>query len=329
MRILVPLAAVIGLALIAWGGVAIHLNFFFGVVVPYAAALVFIVGFIARVVNWGKSPVPFKIPTTCGQQKSMDWVPHSKFDNPYTPGQVVVRMFLEVLFFRSLFRNLKGELRSGPSLVYGPTKWLWLCGILFHWSFFIIFIRHARLFIQPVPAFIHQLDIIDGMFQICAPPIYITDLLILLGVTALFLRRVVIPQVRYISLANDYFPLFLILGIVLTGMTMRYVERVDIVSVKALAQGLASFHPVVPKGIGAIFYVHLFLVCTLAAYFPFSKLMHMGGVFLSPTRNMPNNNRAVRHINPWNPKVKLHTYEEWEAEFRDKLIEAGIPLDKE
>ncbi len=329
MRILVPLAVVIGLALVAWGGVAIHLNYFFGVIVPYLAALVFIVGFIARVVDWGKSPVPFKIPTTCGQQKSMDWVCHDKLDNPYTKGQVVLRMFLEVVLFRSLFRNLKGELRGGPSLVYGPTKWLWLCGLLFHWSFFIIFIRHARLFTVPVPEFIHQLDIIDGMFQIGAPPLYLTDLLILLGITALFLRRVVIPQVRYISLANDYFPLFLIFGIVVTGMLMRYFVRVDIVSVKALAVGLASFHPVVPDGIGAIFYIHLFLVCTLAAYFPFSKLMHMGGVFMSPTRNMPNNNRAVRHVNPWNPKVKLHTYEEWEAEYRDKLIEAGIPLDKE
>ena len=36
----------------------------------------------------------------------------------------------------------------------------------------------------------------------------------------------------------------------------------------------------------------------LAAYFPFSKLMHMAGVFLSPTRNLANNNRMVRHVNP-------------------------------
>jgi nitrate reductase gamma subunit len=36
-----------------------------------------------------------------------------------------------------------------------------------------------------------------------------------------------------------------------------------------------------------------------------------------------------RHVNPWNAPVKLHTYEEWEAEFRDKLQAAGIPKDKD
>ncbi len=85
----------------------------------------------------------------------------------------------------------------------------------------------------------------------------------------------------------------------------------------------------VPQGIGSIFFVHLFLVCCLAAYFPFSKLMHLGGVFLSPTRNLPNNSRAVRHVNPWNPEVKFHTYEEYEDDFRVKMKEAGIPVDKE
>jgi hypothetical protein len=67
----------------------------------------------------------------------------------------------------------------------------------------------------------------------------------------------------------------------------------------------------------------------LLAYFPFSKLMHMAGVFLSPTRNMANNNRAVRHINPWDYPVKTHTYEEYEDEFREKMKKSGVPVDKE
>jgi hypothetical protein len=57
--------------------------------------------------------------------------------------------------------------------------------------------------------------------------------------------------------------------------------------------------------------------------------MHLGGVFLSPTRNLANNNRAERHINPWNYDVKVHTYEEYEDEFREKMIKVGLPLDKE
>ena len=82
-----------------------------------------------------------------------------------------------------------------------------------------------------------------------------------------------------------------------------------------------------PAALGSVFAVHLALVSVLAAYFPFSKLMHMGGVFLSPTRNLANNNRAKRHVNPWNYPVKTHTYAEWEEEFRDKLKGADLPLE--
>jgi hypothetical protein len=56
--------------------------------------------------------------------------------------------------------------------------------------------------------------------------------------------------------------------------------------------------------------------------------MHLGGIFLSPTRNLSNNNRIVRHVNPWNYPVKTHTYDEYEEEFRDKMVEVGIPVEK-
>ncbi len=328
-RAALPFVAVIALVITPLIGVgAISLHYLFGVIVPYVAALIFFAGFIMKVVNWGTSPVPFRIPTTCGQQKSLPWFKHSKLENPVTGIQVIGRMFLEVVFFRSLFRNLKPEIRGGPRIVYGPTKWLWFFALMFHWCFFIIFFRHLRLFTEPVPGVVTFVDRIDSMFQICIPPIYLTDLGLLLGITCLFLRRVIVPQVRYLSLPSDYFPLFLIIGIAVTGMLMRYVIRVDIIKVKELALSLAAFSPKVPQGIGVIFYTHLFLVCVLAMYFPFSKLMHLGGVFMSPTRNLANNNRIVRHINPWNPKVKLHPYEEWEDEFRDKLLDAGIPVEK-
>jgi len=69
-------------------------------------------------------------------------------------------------------------------------------------------------------------------------------------------------------------------------------------------------------------------VSVLIAYIPFSKITHMAGVFLSPTRNLSNNSRFKRHINPWNYPVPVHTYEEYEEEFRDKMIEAGLPVEK-
>ena len=184
------------------------------------------------------------------------------------------------------------------------------------------------LFTEPVPGFFQALESVDGMLQIGVPSLYLTDVVIVLAATYLFLRRVVIPQVRYVSLPADYFPLFLILGIVLSGIFMRYFVKTDIVSVKELTMGLVTFHPRIPEGVGTIFYIHVFLVSVLLIYFPFSKLMHMGGVFLSPTRNLANNNRMKIHVNPWNYPVKVHTYEAYEDEFREKMVEAGLPVEK-
>jgi nitrate reductase gamma subunit len=237
-------------------------------------------------------------------------------------------MAFEILLFRSLFRNLKSELRDGR-VTYGSTKWLWLGGIAFHMSFFIVVIRHLRFFTDPVPACVNTLDALDGFLQVGVPHLLISGVVLFVAAGYLFLRRVFIPQVRYISLPADYFPLFLIMGIAFTGILMRYFIKVDITQVKALTMGLVTLSFTVPEGIGAIFYVHLFLVCTLLAYFPFSKLMHLGGVFLSPTRNLTGNSREKRHINPWDYPVKVHTYEEYEEEFRDKMKMVDIPVEKE
>jgi nitrate reductase gamma subunit len=318
------------LLLIPWIGVGkLGLQSLFGIVIPYACFLVFIIGLISRMVAWAKSPQPFKIPTTCGQQKSLRWIKHSRLEAPFNTFEVILRMFLEIVFFRSLFRNLRADLQ-GRRLIYGSAKWLWLGAILFHWSFFIILLRHLRLFTNPVPELIQGLDFLDSFIQsLGVPPIYITDILIVAGLTFLLFRRLVDSKVSYLSHGSDYFPLFLILGIAITGILMRYYLKVDLYEVKQLTLGLVTFHPSIPGKIGTIFYMHLFLVSVLAAYFPFSKLVHMVGVFFSPTRNMANNNRAVRHINPWDYPVKYTTYCEWQGRFRDLLEQAGLPIDEE
>jgi nitrate reductase gamma subunit len=330
MGIKFSLLAVVALIATVFLGVKVAgLNYFFGVIVPYIAIFTFLGGFTYRVISWARSPVPFRIPTTSGQQKSLPWIKQNKLDNPSTTAGVVGRMLLEVLLFRSLFRNTKVELREGPRIAYQWEKWLWLAGLAFHWSFLVIFIRHLRFFTDPIPGFVHMTDKLDGFLQVGLPGIYITDLLFLAAVTYLFVRRVVIPQMRYISLPADYFPLFVLLSLGLSGVLMRYFTKVDVIKVKELAMGLVTFHPTVPEGIGVLFYIHLFLISLLFAYFPFSKLMHLGGVFLSPTRNLPNDSRMKRHINPWNYPVKVHTYEEYEDHFREKMIEAGLPVEKE
>lgn len=329
MGVLYSFFAVIALILLVCLGVGVvDMRLLFGAVIPYAALAIFVLGIVYRVLKWASSPVPFRIPTTCGQQKSHPWIKSSYFDNPHNMIGVIGRMALELLLFRSLFRNTKADIKD-QRILYSGDKYLWAAGLAFHWSFLVILLRHFRFFTEPIMPFVPLLQKIDGFFDFGVPTLYLTDVGILAAVTYLFARRVVIPQVRYISLPADYFPLFLILGIAASGVLMRHFFRVDLLGVKELTIGLINLDPKIPDGIGLPFFIHLFLVCSLIAYFPFSKMMHVAGIFLSPTRNLANNNRIKRHVNPWNPQVKTHSYEEWEDEFRDLMRDAGMPLEKE
>jgi nitrate reductase gamma subunit len=289
---------------------------------------VFVSGLVYRVLSWANVPVPFRIPTTCGQERSLPWIKQQKLESPHNALTAVGRMALEVLFFRSLLRNTRTQQLEGPRLVYGTDLSLWAGAMAMHWAMLIVLIRHLRLFTDPVPAFVTFVERVDGFLEIGLPVIQVTSVVLLVALAYLLYRRLALPQVRYISLVGDYFPLLLLLAIGGSGFWLRHVANTDIASVKALLLGLTHFAPVVPPAISPLFFGHLFLVSVLLAYFPFSKLMHMPGVFLSPTRNLANNSRTVRHINPWDYPVKVHTYAEYEDELRDKMIAAGLPVER-
>jgi len=106
MNIFYALIAVILLMSVPVIGVSgLRWNSLFGVVVPYLALGTFVAGIIYRVLKWGSAPVPFHIPTVCGQQKSLPWIKPSRIDSPFTTRGVIARLALEVLCFRSLFWN--------------------------------------------------------------------------------------------------------------------------------------------------------------------------------------------------------------------------------
>ncbi len=330
-KYLIPLTTVFLLFLVAYTGVeGAGLQWFFGIVFPYLAVIAFLGGFVYKVLGWAGSAVPFRIPTTCGQQKSLPWVKQNCIDNPDTATGVFLRMILEIFLFRSLFRNTKAAFNRNVSnrLSYSWEIFLWLGALAFHYSFLVVILRHFRFFTSPVPSCIKWLEYFDGIVQMGLPGLFLSGVVLLAATLFLLSRRIFDAKVTYISQAADYFPLFLIIGIAATGIAMRYFTKVDIIGIKTLTMGLATFSPVIPQGVGGLFYAHVFMVSVLFAYFPASKLMHMGGIFLSPTRNMANNTRAKRHVNPWNYDVDTHTYEQYEDHFREKMIEAGLPVDK-
>jgi nitrate reductase gamma subunit len=304
-----------------------ELRYILAVALPYAGLLAFLLGIACRVVRWAQAPVPFRIPTTCGQQKSLPWIQPAWLESPHTTAGAVARVACEVLLFRSLLRDERPD-RQGMRLTSAPAPWLWLAALAFHWTLLLVLLRHLRLFLEPVPQALVWLQGLDGFFQAGTPVVYFSDVLLLGALCFLLARRLALAQIRYLSLPADYIALGLLLAVAGSGVWLRYFGRIDIAGVKRYGLGLATFAPAPPAEAGAMFYAHVAIVSLLLAYFPFSKLVHMGGIFLSPTRNLVNNSRAVRHINPWNPVVEVHTYEQWEDEFRAKMKAAGLPVER-
>jgi len=84
-----------------------------------------------------------------------------------------------------------------------------------------------------------------------------------------------------------------------TGLMVSYWLHVNLVDVKGYILGLMTLHPVeVPRH--PLFLLHLLFVLLLMLYFPFSKLLHAGGIFFSPSRHQPYQiqERGKRFVNP-------------------------------
>jgi nitrate reductase gamma subunit len=192
---------------------------------------------------------------------------------PVTQTGVVMRMFREVVFFESLFKS---------------TKWTWIFGWLFHMALFVVLLRHLRYFMDPV-----WLPI-----ELIQPFGVYAGFAMLAGLGGLLIRRIFVDRVRYISAPSDYLWLLLLIIIGISGLMMKFVAHTDIVMVKQFFTGLMGFS-IGTLPIDFTLLVHLALVALLMILFPFSKLLHVPGIFFSPTRNQVDNPREKRHLADW------------------------------
>ena len=189
---------------------------------------------------------------------------------PTTRGGVFLRMLREVFLFQSLFR---------------ANKWTWLFGWMFHVALVLIFLRHLRYFTDPVWTWITFIQ----PFGIYASFAFV------IGLVSLGVRRIAVERIRYITGPSDHLMLLILLAIAFSGLSMKYVAHTDIVAVKAFMLGLMYFD-IQPLPQDPAILIHLGLVALSMIIFPFSKLLHVPGVFFSPTRNQVDNPREVRYI---------------------------------
>lgn len=192
---------------------------------------------------------------------------------PTTRTGVAFRMLRELTVFESLFKS---------------SKWTWLFGWTFHMCLFLVLARHLRYFTDPV----------WGWVVFIQPFGKYAAFGMMFGLMGLWARRLFVDRVRYISAPSDHLMLALFVLIGLTGLAMKYIAHTDIVSLKLFFLGLMRFS-LYPLPMDFLLAVHLLLIIGLMLVFPFSKLLHVPGVFFSPTRYQVDNPREKRHIAKW------------------------------
>jgi nitrate reductase gamma subunit len=170
-------------------------------VIFYAAAALFAGGLILRIVEYARTPVPLKIPTTPA---------------PLTRAGAAFRVLREATVFESLYKS---------------NKWIWLFGWAFHVALALVLFRHLRYFMQPVwlpVQLVQPFGIYAGFAMVGA-------------LLALWARRAALARIRYISDAFDHLILLLLIAIGGTGLAMKFAVRTDIVAVKGFFLGLMAF----------------------------------------------------------------------------------------
>jgi len=219
---------------------------------PYAAISCFIIGSVYRVFIWGRAPPSKGRPVI--------------FSNASNKIGLVIEFVKEILYFPRLFK---------------ADKKLWLGVFILHYGLLMTVLGHTRLIFEWQLLWnflgfdIATRDLVAMISGIIA------GIIVLASVFYLFGRRL-IGSAAELSRFEDYVVLAMFGGIGLTGMYMRTFAHVDINQFRDYLAAILTFQP--PStypDVGPVFLLHLLLVLTAIAVLPFSKLFHLGGIFVT------------------------------------------------
>ncbi len=177
---------------------------------------------------------------------------------PRTAVHVFAGLMGDLLLFRGLFRS---------------DRTLWLASWVFHVSLLVLICGHLSHFFSPVPRVVSSLQE-SGFYAGC---------LATLSLAFLMERKACRDRLWYITRVSDLVGQALVLAACGTGLTMSCLKTADLVQIKAFSTGLVTFrHEPLPTS--PLFLVHFAIACTLAAFFPFTRLVHALGWMVSPSR---------------------------------------------
>ncbi|SFQ98404.1 respiratory nitrate reductase subunit gamma [Desulfoscipio geothermicus] len=227
-----------------------------GQILPYITVTLFTLGILYRLGRWAGARIIHNITLS-------PWLD--------TNGQVAVRIGSEAFLFRNLFKFDIG---------------LWAGAFLMHFALLNILGGHIVGF----GLLGEQFALIPGLGISPELSKEMSDLLgtvfgILLFVALLYLlyRRVAMEKVKLVTKTSDNLWLIYLLVLVGVGNIMRLFHpfHVEYELVRDYIVALALFQPVVNMELlnNGFFLVHYLLVQILLIVFPFSKLMHLFGMF--------------------------------------------------
>ena len=223
----------------------------FGVILPYLAAAVFLVGIAWRTLSWLRRPVLY---------------PLTLVETADCPVCRAASVAGELVLFRSLLRS---------------DRRLWFWAWAMHASLALILGGH----VVGIAALTHQFTWLGTSPQTSERTSLVSGVLLGLVLVASLLalldRRLTVPEVKRLSRPAEYFDLGLLLAVALTGLAMRAgMTHADLAAIRGYLGGLLSLRPSLPPVL-PLFLVHFGLFNALLLYFPFSKLVHLTGALVS------------------------------------------------
>lgn len=233
------------------------MSFFILQILPYITIVIFTVGILYRIGRWAGARIVHNITL-------------STPNFPRTTSEAAVVAGTEILVFKSLFQLNRG-------LWVGAWPMHVALGAILGGHFMGIYFLGKQFAF--VPGISEHLS--EQMSNLLGTTM---GIIMLFALVYLLYRRLAVDYVKQVNVTSDYLHLFLLIAIVSVGNFMRLFPDFGIhyEPVKEYVTNLILLQPI-PAGAEVLhkpmFAIHLLLVQILLVVFPFSKLMHLFGMF--------------------------------------------------